>query len=302
MILVTGSEGLIGRHVCARLEAMGRAVRRFDLRRDRREDVRRAEALEASLRDVTGVLHLAAVTRVDAGEADPANCEATNVDALHQLLTLCLGRMRRPWVVFASSREVYGTPTTFPASEDADLKPMNVYARSKVRGEAMVQAAREAGLRAGICRLSSVYGCVADHPDRVAMAFAGVAARGGAMRVDGSDCEFDFTAVRDVAIGLCRLIDAMESGEQLPPIHFVSGRGVRLGMLATLAGRLARAPFEIIEAPARTYDVSRFIGDPTRARALLGWQADTSIEQGMARLVADLSMAVGPSARAVQGA
>lgn len=122
------------------------------------------------------------------------------------------------------------------------------------------------------------------------------------MRVDGSDCEFDFTAVSDVALGLCRLIDAMDSGEQLPPIHFVSGRGVRLGMLAALAGRLARAPFEIIEAPARTYDVSRFIGDPTRARALLGWQADTSIELGMARLVADLSMPVGPSALAVQGA
>ena len=56
------------------------------------------------------------------------------------------------------------------------------------------------------------------------------------------------------------------------------------------------------EEPARTYDVSRFIGDPTRARALLGWQADTSIELGMARLVADLSMPVGPSALAVQGA
>jgi nucleoside-diphosphate-sugar epimerase len=40
-----------------------------------------------------------------------------------------------------------------------------------------------------------------------------------------------------------------------------------------------------IEAPARSSDVHRFHGDPSRAAALIGWRAATRLEQGFARLV-----------------
>jgi nucleoside-diphosphate-sugar epimerase len=65
-------------------------------------------------------------------------CHATNVEALAGLLHLCLEQKTRPWLVFASSREVYGAQERLPVSEDASLKPMNVYARSKVDGERLV--------------------------------------------------------------------------------------------------------------------------------------------------------------------
>jgi nucleoside-diphosphate-sugar epimerase len=288
MILVTGAAGLVGRHLSARLEREGRAVRRFDVRISGVQDTRDPAALARALEGVTGIVHLAAVSRVVTAQGDPGTCWATNVDALQALLSQAL-EGRRPWVVFASSREVYGQPTHLPVAEDAPLRPMNIYARSKVAGENLIGEARAQGLAANIVRFSSVYGCPLDHADRVAMAFAWTACRGGTMRLDGSGNVLDFTHIDDVVEALWRLCEATRAGERLPPLHFVSGKGVSLGDLAALAARHARAPVAMVEAPPRDFDVSHFIGDPARALSLLGWRATTPLETGLSRLIGDMA-------------
>jgi UDP-glucose 4-epimerase len=82
MILVTGASGLIGRYLCARLEHEAISVRRFDQRNDPAQDVRNRDRLAAALQGVTGVVHLAAISRVIWAEHEPALCAATNVEAL----------------------------------------------------------------------------------------------------------------------------------------------------------------------------------------------------------------------------
>ena len=298
MILVTGAQGLIGRHLSARLEAEGHDVRRFDLRRSASEDIRDTRALVQALDGVSGVVHLAAVSRVIWGERDPGLCAATNVAALEQLVKSCAASSARPWLIFASSREVYGQADRFPVREDAAKMPLNAYARSKVAGEAIVESAASAGLLANICRFSSVYGCPQDYPDRVVPAFALAAATGGTVRVEGSGNIFDFTHIDDAIDGLFRLVLATMRAERFAPIHFVTGQGTTLGELAQLSARHARAPVTIGEAPARSFDVCAFIGDPGRALALLGWQPQTSIADGFPCLVHEFAERAGwPQAR-----
>jgi nucleoside-diphosphate-sugar epimerase len=287
-ILITGSEGLIGRYLAARLEAEGSHIRRFDIARSPVEDVRNRRAIRRALEGVSGVILLAAVSRVIWAEQDPLRCTGTNVNALEHVLQSCLEQKVPPWVLFASSREVYGDADTFPVGEDAPFKPVNIYARSKVRGEELVRASRKAGLRANICRLSSVYGCPLDHADRVAMAFAGAASAGGRIRLEGSGNIFDFTSVHDVARGLALLVKATAHGEDFPPLHFVSGKGTTLAELARVACSHALNAITVEEAPPRDFDVSRFIGDPARTLALLGWKAETDIHQGLPALIKDL--------------
>lgn len=267
MILITGSEGLIGRHLADRIEEAGVAIRRYDIRGTVREDIADRNTLAAALVGVQGVVHLAAVSRIVWAERQPERCRALNIRALHVLLDLCLKRDTPPWFVFTSSREVYGNVKQLPVSEDEDakLQPMNTYARSKCEGERLVQCAREDGLLANIFRLSNVYGCPRDHRDRVAVAFANVAANGGVMRIEGAANTFDFTAVKDVAEGLWQAVRATMAGELLPPIHFVSGRGTTLLDLAEIAVKHARGPVKIEEVPARDYGVGRFVGDPALA-------------------------------------
>lgn len=294
-ILVTGAAGLIGRAVSPLLRAAGAIVVPFDLRSEPPRGVTDAAAVRGALSGVDGIIHLAAISRVVAGERDPELCRRTNVEATRRLLGLALECERAPWFIQASSREVYGQQERMPVPEDAPLSPRNVYAHSKVAGERLAEQARGRGMTTAIVRFSNVYGDTLDHADRVVPAFARAAARGSAVRVDGSACTFDFTHVSDVADGLMRVVRLLCDGARaLPPIHFVAGRQTSLGELAALA--MAHGAPARQEAPARSFDVHRFGGDPARAEALLGWRATTTLEQGFAGLVADFRAAAPAAA------
>jgi nucleoside-diphosphate-sugar epimerase len=285
MILITGSSGLIGRHLHAALAGAGWGVRPFDNRRSPGEDVCDRDAVERALEGVARVVHLAAVSRVVDGERAPEQCRRTNVGGLENVLNTALSRTSKPWALFVSSREVYGTAACSPTSEDAEQHPLNTYAHTKVAGERLVNAAREAGLVANICRLSTVYGDTADYRTRVLPAFCRAGAGGGLICVDGKDVVLDPTHIDDVTGGLLALVRETASQQNLPPIHFVSGQGYSLMQLAHLAAAVGEAATQIIVKPQRTYDSTRFVGDPTRARSLLGWMARTRTEDGIGRFV-----------------
>jgi nucleoside-diphosphate-sugar epimerase len=287
MILVTGAAGLVGRHVVERLSERGLPVRTFDIRHRPGEDVRDPQAVADALQGVTGILHLAAVSRVVHGERDPENCRATNLGGLKAVIDAALTARARPWLVFVSSREVYGDAAQVPATEDAPFCPLNVYARTKVMGEQMVGAARDTGLTANVCRLSTVYGSIDDHADRVLPAFCAAAAQGGHISVHGNDVVLDPVHIDDASEGLVRLVDRSAAGESLPPIHFVSGRGMSILELARMAVAAGDPATRITLDAPRTYDVKRFVGDPGRAGRLLGWNARISIDEGIRRFVAD---------------
>lgn len=284
MILVTGSAGLIGRHLIDLLRADGHAVRTFDCLCDPRQDTRDAAALEAAMDGVDGIVHLAAISRVVWAQNDPDLTQSVNVEALEGLVSIASAAPLMPWIIFASSREVYGEPQSLPVRETAALAPLNVYARSKVEGEKLIDRARAAGLVANIARFSNVYGCVEDHHDRVVPAFARAAANGEVVFVEGADNMFDFTHVRDASQGLARLVERTARGDSFPPIHFVTGDGTTLRELAQLAVEVSDGSVEIAVRAPRNYDVARFVGDPSRAHKLLDWRAQIGIEQGFREL------------------
>jgi nucleoside-diphosphate-sugar epimerase len=288
-ILVTGSSGLIGAALSSALGARGYDVRAMDIRKqpsaDKQGDVRDFEQVLDAVSGCRGIIHLAAVSRVAWGERDPQRCQAVNVQGTANVIRAALAAPSRPWIVFASSREVYGEPASLPVSEDHALRPMNVYARSKARGEELMDQAREAGLAMATVRFSNVYGSVHDHADRVVPAFCRGAAAGGELVVCGLEHVFDFTHLEDTVRGLLAIVQALEDGETLPAIHLVSGVGTTLAQLAALANRAGGQRARIVDAPERDYDVARFVGDPERAQRLLGWRATITIEEGVRELV-----------------
>jgi nucleoside-diphosphate-sugar epimerase len=302
-ILITGSSGLIGRALCSALGAAGRDIVEFDLRAttaNQAKDVRVAADVTSAIEGCVGVVHLAAISRVVWGERDPAACSATNIDGTTNVLRAATRAEARPWFLFASSREVYGEPAALPVTEDAPLTPINIYGRTKIRGEALTSDARASGLRTAIVRLSNVYGCIHDHANRVVPAFAKQAATGAPLRVDGSAHTFDFTHIDDTVMGIQRVIDALERGrDDLPPIHLLTGTPTTLGELAHAAVELAGSASVIRQAPPRDYDVARFYGDPERAHQLLDWRAATTLRAGLARLIADFRRELATKAGAL---
>ena len=290
-ILITGSEGLVGRALRPALKSYGYAVAGLDVQGHgaERGDVRDAHGVHAAVDGCCGIIHLAAVSRVIWGERDPETCWETNVGGLGNVIGAMRQSPQRPWLLFASSREVYGQPDGVPVVEDAPLRPVNVYGRSKVEGERLVEDARNGGCRTAIVRLSNVYGCTRDHPDRVVPEFARAAVAGESLRVDGEDHTFDFTHIDDTVRGLVALVGVLDDATRSlpPPIHLLTGRPHTLGQLAALAVQLAGTASSIIHAPPREFDVSRFYGDPARAACLLGWKPQVTLSLGLARLIRD---------------
>ncbi|MCE3249916.1 MAG: NAD(P)-dependent oxidoreductase [Geminicoccaceae bacterium] len=218
-ILVTGSEGLVGTALAPELRTRGFAVAGLDLKlpadHPGRADVADGERVAQLMDGCCGIVHLAAVSRVVWAERDPERCWRTNVEATRSLLSSAQGSPARPWLLFASSREVYGEPARLPVAEDDALRPVNIYGRSKAEGESLVLAAREHGMTTAVVRFSNVYGSTDDHPDRVVPAFARGAVDGSDLRVDGSASTFDFAHLGDTVAGVLAVIDALERGPAL---------------------------------------------------------------------------------------
>lgn len=290
-VLVTGSSGLIGSAVCAVLGARGHAVRRFDIadRQGGEGDICAPALVDRAMQGCTGVIHLAAVSRVIWGERDPAHCHRTNVVGTANIIAALQDRGLRPWLILASSREVYGQSRRLPVREDAPLRPMNHYARSKVEAERAVMQASAAGLRTAVVRFSTVYGALGDHPDRVIPAFCRAALNGLPLRVEGEANRLDITHIADVAPCIADVAERLSRGQSLEPMHLTSGQGVSLSDLAATVVRLARSNSTIVTASPRDYDVASFIGDPARARAQAGWRPSMPLETGLQMLIAQLS-------------
>ena len=287
-ILITGSEGLIGTALRRSLSVREDRIDGLDLLGAgiERGDVRDPQSVRAAVASCDGIVHLAAVSRVVWGERDPEGCWATNVGGLRNVVQAALESERQPWLIFASSREVYGQPELLPAKEDAPLCPVNIYGRTKVAGEEIVRSAQVAGLRGGIVRLSNVYGSTFDHADRVVPAFARAAVLGEVLHVEGACNLFDFTHIDDTVRGILAIIDLLNDGlPWVAPLHLLTGQPTSLGELAELAVHIAGGSARIEEAPVRSYDVGRFWGDPSRAHDILGWRPNIDLVDGLGWLI-----------------
>lgn len=145
-------------------------------------------------RKISGVINLAAVSRVLWCLENQADCTAVNVDAVAGLLDALPGSSawvertqgeggknadggRLPWFIQASSREVYGdTKPGEHITESSATVPSNVYGQSKLSAEHAIQAfidrekektAAKGTLQAIALRLSNVYGGEFDHRERL---------------------------------------------------------------------------------------------------------------------------------------
>lgn len=83
---------------------------------------------------IDGVIHLAAISRVIDGHKNPELCNETNVIGTENILSIIGKGMVKPWIIFSSSREVYGESKIFPVEENFKKNPINIYGVTKLKG------------------------------------------------------------------------------------------------------------------------------------------------------------------------
>jgi UDP-glucose 4-epimerase len=304
MLLITGGAGFIGSHLADRLAANGAAIRVLDdLSTGRPEnlpksaellvgDVTEPETVERASHRVDAVFHLAAIASTTPNMERPRTRQVNAIGTVHVLdaAAQAPGRETIP-VIFASSAAVYGDNPALPLTETAAPQPLSPYAVDKLASEFYAQAAgRLRALPTVGLRFFNVYGARQNphspHSGVISI-FADRAARGETVAIHGDGEQTrDFVHVDDAIDALLSAWRLARSSPGRAEIFNVcTGRAVSIFQLARTIIALTGRGSKLCYAPSRAGDVRQSIGDPTRARDVLGFRAATALHDGLATII-----------------
>jgi dTDP-glucose 4,6-dehydratase len=306
-ILVTGGAGFISsafiRHLLhatpyevVSLDALTYAGNLHNLR-----DVRSHERLsfvhgdirdESLVRDVVAgadvIVNAAAESHVEKSIAEGASeFVATNVEGTRVLLDAIRAEPVERFILISSS-EVYGTAERAPMDEEHPLNPRSPYAATKAGADRLAYAyCATYGLPIVIVRPFNNYG-PRQHPEKVVPRFILQAFAEEPLTVHGDGTATrDWLYVEDDAEAIQAVIEADLDRVAGEVINIATGVDVSVSEIADLVleltGKSASLKEHVEERPGQ---VRRHIGSTDKAERLLGWQARTSVEEGLRRTVA----------------
>ena len=303
-VVVTGGAGTVGSHVVdAAIAAGAREVVALDAlvrgvpenlagalatgKASLREiDIRDREAVAASIDGADVVFHQAALRWTRCQEA-PRECQEVMVDGTFNVLEAAAAAKAKH-VVLASSAVVYGEPEALPMHEDQPLNGTTFYGSMKVANEQLARAfAHLHGLPTTTLRYFNVYGPRMDVRSQyveVMIRWLNLIDEKKPLTLfgDGSS-SVDFVYVGDV-VRANLLACASEAPGAI--VNVCSGVETRMRDLAALLLRLTGSSvgMEFKPQPEGALPARR-VGDPRRARELLGFEATTTLEDGVRRLI-----------------
>ncbi len=310
-VVVTGAAGFIGSHTPERLVALGHRVTGLDafdgylypadVKRRNAEHLGRLPAdrfrlVEGNLcdplaiaaaitPDVDVVCHLAALAGVRPSLAQPQRYLDTNIVGtgvvIERMRELGLARL-----VFASSSSVYGAkPGTDVAAfreDDPCLTPASPYAATKRMNELQLSAYRDLfGLGVSSLRFFTVYG-PRQRADMAISKFLDAIDAGRPIQLygDGSSRR-DYTFIEDIVSGVVAAIERVRPGQY--EIYNLGGtRTISLLELVEVCERVAGKAAIRDWQPMQPGDVPITYANIDRARAALGYEPTTRVEDGIA--------------------
>ncbi len=285
-ILITGGAGFIGKYLanqlCSEHEVtiIDNFYRKNDITLSEKVKVVEQDIMEdfeelISQNDI--IYHLAAISQVMTSIKDPELTYKVNIEATKNIVASCTKHNKK--LIFASSREVYGTQEELPVKLNAELNPENPYAASKLTGEALIKAyGKSFDLDYNIVRMSNVYG-KGDY-GRVIPNFINMFKNNQDVELYGSEKIIDFVHIDDVVDAFVKLKE--NSGLTL---NIGSGIQTSLKDLAKLIKELTNSNSTINIVDERQGEVGKFCADISETKTKLTWEPKISLRAGLTQMI-----------------
>jgi dTDP-glucose 4,6-dehydratase len=298
--VVTGGAGFLGSHLCEYLVDRGHRVICVDnlvtsslaniehlrgdsfafLNHDVTEHIEIAEPVDF-------VYHFAALASPVDYLRMPLHSLKVGSYGTHHALGLA--KWKRARFLLASTSEVYGDPQVHPQPETYwghvnPIGPRGVYDEAKRYAEALTMAYHtQQGVDTAIVRIFNTYGGkMRPNDGRAIPTFVRQALADNPLTVYGDGTQTrSFCYVDDLIRGIVLLA---ESGEH-DPVNIGNPEERTLLELAETIKRLTGTSSEIVFEALPIDDPQQRRPDITRARQVLGWQPEVSLEDGLSRLL-----------------
>ncbi len=298
-MLVTGSDGFVGRWLMSHLAASGDVA----IGLDPAVDVTDAPALRAAVvgTEPDAIVHLAAQASVAQSWEQPLATFAVNATGTLHLTEAALACPHPPRVLLVGSAEVYGIvgPEDLPLREDRPLAPVSPYALSKATAE---QIGRQAWLGRGLEVVSARpfnHSGPGQAPGFVIPSLARQIVdsdRSGATAISVGDTSVrrDLTDVRDVVRAYRLLLAAGTPGQVY---NVCRGQSTEIAEVGRRLAALARVdlPFVVDPDRLRPVDIHDLRGDPAHLHDATGWRPEIDLDRTLADVLASLAAPTTPS-------
>lgn len=252
-------------------------------------DVREIDILDAAMKDVDYVFHLAAMWLLHCKDF-PRTAFDVNIAGTFNVLEACVKNNVKK-LISSSSASVYGDAVQVPMTEDHPFNNKNFYGATKIAGEAMCTAYNDRyGLEVIGLRYMNVYGPGQDQH----AVYSGVvpimlnkidANESPQINGDGSQA-YDFIYVEDVA--RCN-IAALESDTKFGMYNVGTEVQTSIKELCDTILELKKSDLEVIYKPYSADDaralVQNRIGSAVKAKEELGFEFKYSLKQGLQKLI-----------------
>ena len=285
--LITGAGGMMGSHLYDALRDQDVLPTFYNSTLDKREtitqememlDVLHYERVKQVLSEVkpSVIYHLAAQSRPDVSFTDPARTVQINVVGTTNLLQACAELGLKPLFINASSSAVYGDiDWSTPPDEESHCRPLSPYGTSKLAQEHIVKNFNQMH---GIPYVNvRIFNCTGPRKinDFVSDVCRRVVNKEFPLKVGNLDGLRSIVDVRDLVRGLV-LCENIKN----ETINLGSDVSHKIGdVLKLIAGD---TPYEIDDSLLRPTDEPIILGNINKAKDLLGWKQEITLEQTIA--------------------
>ena len=318
-ILITGGAGYIGSTICSALKDHGHTPIILDSLVTGREEFTRGHIFyKADIADrkavqqvfidhpdIFATIHCAALIVVPESVSKPYDYYRENVVKSMQFFYQ-LAELGFPRVVFSSSAAIYDVVPGFMVTEESPLKPNSPYSRTKYMMEMVLQDFSHAyGLKAIALRYFNPIGADPQmrsgmhiqKPSHILGKLVEVAmGEEPVFNITGTDWPTrdgtgirDYVHVWDLAMAHVKAVEKFDSAIQSASdpqtpylvINLGTGNGVTVRELVTAFENVYGQQIPKAETPPRPGDVAGAYANADKAKRLLDWEAELSIEKGI---------------------
>jgi NAD dependent epimerase/dehydratase len=301
-VLVTGAGGFIGSHLIERLIDLGADVKGFARYNSRNDwglleiippqkldslqivsgDLQDFDAVFSAVRDVDVIFHLGSLISIPYSYIRPRDTIENNILSTLNILTAArdLGVEK---VVHTSSSEVYGTALYVPIDEKHPLQGQSPYSASKIGADKIAESFYcSFDLPVATIRPFNTYG-----PRQSARAIIPTiitqAIEQEKIKLGSLFPTRDYTFVKDTVNGFIRTAESKSSIGEV--INIGSNFEISMGDLAQRISSLLNKDIKIVQDSSRVRplksEVKRLWCDNAKAKRLLGWEPQVSLDEGL---------------------